>query len=167
MIHYDKLWKEVIIVHLQTTRQVERVRQRLRWRWWRAGLIPGGRQQLQQQQQQQLTDCLTGMPVLGFQIRPVEHREWRALVERLLAEAIAQTQTPDHEPRIYVGLQYLDDDTDDRATMWVADRAAWWATETQVVLQRLAETPEAMMQLTVCAHVAVTARVVEQLTATT
>lgn len=153
------------MVRSRMTGQVERVRQQLRWRWWLAGLIPGGRHRLQEEQQQQLTACLTGMPVLGFQIRPTDHVEWRALVERLLGEAIAQTQTPDHEPRIYVGLQYLDDDSDDRATMWVADRAAWWATETPRVLDRLAQTPEAMMQLTVCAHVAVTARVVEQLTA--
>lgn len=167
MIHYDKLSKGANMARSRMAAQIRRVRRQLRWRWCLAGLIPGGRQRLLQQQQQALTACLTGLPVLGFQIRPADHREWRALAERLLGEAIAQTPTPDHEPRIYVGLQYLDDDSDDRATLWVADRAAWWATETTTVLQRLAETPEAMMQLTVCAHVAATARVAEQLTAST
>lgn len=167
MLHYDKLLKGLVMRHEGIAQQVRRFRQHLRWRGVVAGLLPGGRRRLQQRQQQQLSAWLTGMSVLGFQIRPADHADWRALVEQLLGDAIARTQTPDDEPRIYVGLQDLEDPTDDRATMWVADRAAWWAAEAQRVLDRLAQTPEASMQITICAHVAVTRRVIEQMTATT
>lgn len=149
----------------QPSHPIRRFRQHLRWRWRVAGLLQGGRQRLRQREQQRLSAWLTSMPVLGFHIRPADHSDWRALVEQLLGDAITRTETPDGERRIYVGLQYLDDADDDRATMWVAERGAWWATEIARVLDHLARTPDATVQLTICAHVAVTARVAEHIIA--
>lgn len=145
------------------SRRLQRFRWLLRLRWAVARMVPGGRRRARAWQQRQLTAWLTGMPIGGFVVQPATDAAWRSVTEHRLRTALEHLVVPDGEPRILVGLEYLDDANDDRATVWVATRAQWWAGMLETVLDRLASTPEARMQLVITTQVAVTAYVVEQI----
>jgi hypothetical protein len=146
-------------------RRLQRFRWLLRLRWAVARGIPGGRRRACARQQRQLTAWLTGMPIGGFVVRPAANADWRAEVERRLRVAIDHLAGGDQEQRMMVGLEYLDDADNERATVWAAPPAHWRAGLVETVLDRLAATPQARMQLVITTQVAVTTYIAEQMAA--
>jgi hypothetical protein len=126
-------------------------------------MVPGGRRRARAWQQRQLTASLTGIPIGGVVVHPAAAADWRSVTEHRLQTALEHLAAPDREPRILIGLEYLDDADDDRATVWVATRAQWRAGMLTTVLDRLAATPAERMQLVITTEVAVTAYVAEQI----